>query len=109
MRSWFGILIFILVAACAAEPRRSASGRSAEKPLLCVQVWPEARYRNYAYDHIVHLGNSCDAAVVCDVATNVNPTPIRVQLAAAERREVLTFRGSPSREFVPRVRCRLER
>lgn len=73
----------------------------------CVDVWGEARYRAYGYYHIVHVNNRCDATAVCDVATNVNPVPERVTLLAKQAVEVLTFQGSPSREFTPRVECRL--
>jgi hypothetical protein len=73
----------------------------------CIDVWGEARYRNYGYDHIVHVENRCTAIAICDVATNVNPSPERTTVAPRQAVEVLTFRGSPSREFVPRVECSL--
>lgn len=101
-----------LASACAGESAslpRTASARNPEAPLYCVRYWAEARYRNYGYDHIVHLGNGCAKVAICDVATNVNPTPIRVRLQPDELREVLTFRGSPAQEFVPHVSCWLEK
>lgn len=72
----------------------------------CIDVWPEARYRNYGYDHIVHLLSRCEAEALCSVATDVNPDPVEVPVAAGAEIEVLTFRGSPAREFTPRVSCR---
>jgi hypothetical protein len=71
----------------------------------CVDVWGEARYRNYGYDHIVHLANRCSEAVECDVWTDVNPNRTRVAVSAGARAEVLTFRGSPSREFTANAEC----
>lgn len=73
----------------------------------CIQVWGEARYRNMGYDHIVHINNRCPDSAVCDVATDANPVAIRVTVPPNQEVEVLTFRGSPSREFMPKVECRL--
>lgn len=73
----------------------------------CLDFWAEARYRNYGYDHIVHIANRCAAPAICDVSTNVNPNVQRVMVPPKEEVEVLTFRGSPSREFIPAVECRL--
>jgi hypothetical protein len=86
------------------------SARAADKSdtsIACVDAWGETRYRNYAYDHIVHVKNRCQKTVLCRVSTNVNPDPVEVSVPAQEAREVLTFRGSPSRDFVPKVDCRL--
>jgi hypothetical protein len=73
----------------------------------CVQVSAQAVYRNYGYDHLVSIANACQESVMCVVSTNVNPEPQRVEVAPKERADVLTFRGSPSRAFVPKVACRL--
>lgn len=72
----------------------------------CIRFWPEVRYRNYAYDHIVHLGNACRVKASCAVSSDVNPEWIRVIVPAGEEIEVMTLRGSPAREFTPRVECR---
>lgn len=85
--------------------------RAAEEPqvtVACVRAWPEARYRNYGYDHIVHLHNACSSAALCEVTTDVAPDPIQVHLAVDEKREVLTYRGSPSSQFTFQVSCELE-
>jgi hypothetical protein len=71
----------------------------------CVAVRAEARYAAYAYDHLVHLTNTCRAAQVCTVATNVNPRPHSVAVPHGETVTVRTFRGSPARVFVPVVSC----
>lgn len=73
----------------------------------CIEVWGEARYRNPGYDHIVHVSNRCSDTAVCDVATDVNPVAIRVTVPPKQDVEVLTLRGSPEREFIPKVECRL--
>jgi hypothetical protein len=73
----------------------------------CVDVWGEARYRNYGYDHIVHVNNRCSVPAICDVSTDVNPSAQRVTIPSKQEVEVLTFRGSPSRDFVPSAECRL--
>lgn len=73
----------------------------------CIRVWAEARYRGFGYDHIVHVGNSCAAPAICDVFTNVTPARLRVTVPAGQEVEVLTFRGSPAREFVAHAECGL--
>ena len=88
-----------------------ADGSSESAPLTervgCVDAWGEARYRNYGYDHVVHLRSRCRVRVVCEVSTNVNPKPVRASVPAGESVEVLTFRGSPARDFTPNVSCEL--
>lgn len=71
----------------------------------CVNVWTEARYVNYAYDHFVHLQNVCPEDHTCTVSTDVNPKPADVVVHAREHVEVLTYRGSPARTFIATVTC----
>ena len=71
----------------------------------CVTARAEARWAAYAYDHVVHLQNACAGAHRCVVATNVNPDPQTVIVPGRSGVEVLTFRGSPARTFVPSVGC----
>ena len=97
--TWLQSFPFMLLAAL------SAPANSAEPTAPCVHVRAEARYRNYGYDHVVRLLNRCGRRMSCDVATDVNPAATRVSIAANERRDVLTFRGSPAREFAPVVAC----
>jgi hypothetical protein len=71
----------------------------------CIRSWPEARYRNYQYDHIVHLNSKCHREASCAVSTDVNPTVVMVTIAPDEHLEVVTSRGSQTPEFTPNVRC----
>jgi len=81
---------------------------SAGTPLpACIEVSSEARYRGVGYDHIVRIDNHCDTTAVCDVSTNVNPEPIHVTVPSKQAAEVLTFRGSPAREFTASTQCGL--
>lgn len=104
--SILGVALAMLAAfpACS-EPRVP----EASQKVKCVDSWAEARYRNYAYDHVVHLLSRCRTEVVCFVSTNVNPSAVRVELPAGAEMEVLTYRGSPAREFTPNVRCEFPR
>ena len=97
-----GVLALVVTALAAASP--TAEHRPTPP---CVQFWPEARYRNYAYDHVVHLSNACQTRALCAVSSDLSPTAINVDLAIGESTEVLTLRGSPAREFNPRVDCGL--
>lgn len=71
----------------------------------CVHVRTEARYAAYGYDHIVEIANECEKAMLCTVMTDVNPEVTSVSLAAGQTRSVVTFRGSPAREFKATVLC----
>lgn len=75
----------------------------------CVTVRGEARWGADAYNHVVVVQNRCEALVRCQVATNVNPQATALEVPAGETRELLTFLGSPAREFTPRVQCQLVR
>jgi hypothetical protein len=95
------VLASTLVPAGAAEPAQNGGAQ-------CVRWRADAIYRNAGYDHVVTLFNGCSAPAVCTVTTNVNPDPISAQVAPGKEAEVLTFRGSPAREFDARVRCAIE-
>lgn len=99
----------LLVVAPALASSRAADAGSAKAPdtPACVHYRTEVRYANYGYDHWVIIHNGCDRAAACVVSTNVNPKPIHVAIPASKTREVLTFRGSPAREFSAHVVCRL--
>jgi hypothetical protein len=88
---------------------RIAGGEARSLPQTprCLEFWPEARYHDYAYDHIVHITNGCRARATCAVSSDVNPTVVEVLVPQGEHVEVLTTRGSQEREFRPRVDCRL--
>lgn len=75
-------------------------------PKPCVVFTGEARYRS-GYEHLVHLVNTCDKPVSCDVSTDVTPEVIKATVAARGTVTVLTRRGSPASTFVAKVRCTL--
>lgn len=95
----------LAIAACAAgaPPPKLV----AEQQPACVRWAAEARYRPYGYDHVVHIHNTCAAVADCVVRTNVNPEPIRATIAPNSKAEVVTWVGSPSREFTAQVSCTL--
>lgn len=102
----------LVLAALVAGTAFASGGASADGPgpsVACVRVWPQAIYRNYGYDHVVHLESACEAAADCSVATSVNPEAVRVPIAPGEHVEVLTWRGSPASAFTPKVACELRR
>jgi hypothetical protein len=101
-------LVWILAAPLSGPAQESpaASAQTAGRLPSCVDVRTEARFRNYGYDHLVTVRNGCDQAQSCDVATNVSPDPSRVTVQPHSEVEVLTFRGSPAREFTAKVDCR---
>ena len=95
---------FLLFAVALFGPRVA---RATPDAAACIKVRPEARYRALGYNHIVHLTNVCKATAECDVTTDVNPQPTHATVPAGEHVEVNTFLGSPSREFTPKVECKL--
>jgi len=72
----------------------------------CIIARTEAPYRYYGYDHIVRLQNRCDAAVRCQVSSDVRSDPVDVGVEPGARVEVVLWRGSPVRVFNARVDCR---
>lgn len=72
---------------------------------VCVASIAEARYRNYGYDHLVRLTNSCEVASECTVTTNVAPGAVKVAVPGGQTVEVLTFRGSPAATFTHQAVC----
>ena len=86
----------------------SAPNAGAEPPVpSCLRVWGEARLGAYGYAHVVHLDSACPADAQCSVATEVDPTPVEVNVPARTSVEVVTRLESPSREFRPVVKCTL--
>ena len=78
----------------------------AENPDRCVKFRTESRYRT-GFEHWVHNNNTCKAEAKCSVTTDVAPNPRRVTLAAGQKESLLTFRGSPARNFKASVVCKL--
>lgn len=102
------VLLGLAFGASPPPASAAAEANSPSAPVTCVRAWPEARYRNYGYDHIVHVLSRCRLRAICDVSTSVRPEPIRVRIAPREHQRVLTFRGSPRRQFIPNVQCWLD-
>lgn len=90
----------LLVASTASSPL-------ADSAAACVTSGTEVLYRNYGYDHIVHLASSCDQPATCSVTTDSNPSGTTVTVPAGEHVAVLMFRGSPARAFLATVSCAL--
>ena len=95
-------------AAPAAEldPSPLAAGPKAALP-ACIAVSTESRYVPYGYNHVVILRSGCSKSAACVVSTDVNPEPVKAEVAAGTTVEVLTFLASPSQTFTARVTCDL--
>ncbi len=87
-------------------PAPAGDGAGALQTKDCVRAWSEARPRYPGYDHIVHLESACTVEATCSISTNVNPQTIVATVPPGESTEVLTFMGSPAREFAAKVECR---
>lgn len=74
--------------------------------LPCVAERSDARFVGYAYNHIVYLDNRCAYPIACRISTDVNPTPVTVRLAPKEKKQHLTFRGSPAGIFKASISCK---
>lgn len=99
-------------AAYGATPAPAAEQPDAGPPSgtpSCVTYFTQVIYRAYGYDHWVIIRNDCAAVAHCVVRTDVNPNPIETYVAPDSTKRVLTFRGSPSREFRASVSCELEK
>jgi hypothetical protein len=86
-------------------PKDPDAGQAPPGHPECVHVRTEARYVAYGYDHVVEIANECEKAMLCTVMTDVNPETTSVSVAAGQTRGVVTFRGSPAREFKATVLC----
>ena len=93
--------------ASAQQPSPADAGAAPPALPACIAVSTESRYVPYGYNHIVIIKNGCSKAATCSVATDVNPQPTSVDVAAGASTEVLTFAGSPAQTFVARVTCKL--
>ncbi|MDD5309065.1 MAG: hypothetical protein PHU25_17265 [Deltaproteobacteria bacterium] len=97
-----GVLLVLLLGAGIAGVAYAASGTSAG----CVDWRSEAVFNGTGYNHLVHLTSRCDKPVGCDVSTDVNPAPIKVELEPGRSQTVNTFLGSPATAFTPKVTCK---
>jgi hypothetical protein len=92
----------LVVSLALALSSHAAAGQRADK---CIRYWDEVRYGALAFNHIVHVANSCPAVADCVVSTDVNPEPQDVEVGGHSEVEVVTFIGSPARTFQSRVKC----
>lgn len=101
------IPVSLLTAGASFSSARTAATPPSEPAprASCVSSWNEARYRNFGYDHIVHLQNGCEREIECAVITDSNPTPVVVMVPGMGILEVLMFRGSPARIFRSEIEC----
>jgi len=104
--SWWAVGALAL-AGSGTPVQATSVPATADPSLSCVDYRAEARYSGVGYDHLVHISNQCERAAKCDVSTNVNPDKVQVVVAAKATETVLTWRGSPAREFTAAVSCRL--
>ncbi len=101
-----GVLLLTLPAVADGKdtPTPSKSDVSA-----CAKVEASARAQGFGYTHLVTLTNRCDKPVVCEVWTDVDPSPqYTLRAAPGQSDEVITRKGSPAREVRAGSRCRIE-
>lgn len=103
-RRWLVLALGLVAAATLVD---AAVAQELKQTPDCIQFWPEARAHSYAYDHIVHVRNACEAQAICAVSSDDAPTPVNTTVAPGQEVEVLLNADSPTREFVPRVQCGL--
>jgi hypothetical protein len=103
-RRRIGLLAGLVVLSTLRVGKTRIAEERTEPP--CILARTESPYRNYGYDHIVHLQNRCDAAVRCQVSSDVRSDPIDVGVDPGARVEVVLWRGSPVRLFNAKVDCR---
>jgi len=97
-------MLLAAVGLCSSALAEPPAAARAPKP--CVDVRAEASFASVGYDHLVHLTNGCKKPMACTVKTDVNPDAAQVELEPAEAKTVVTWRGSPAREFKPDVTCK---
>jgi hypothetical protein len=103
-------LVCVLLAgsglAVRAQSALDDSERGTPVKEKCAQVHTQAPYRAYGYDHEVVIENTCPKPINCSVKTDVNPEIATVRVAAHATETVVTYRGSPAREFKADVDCK---
>ena len=84
----------------------SAQPLAESAPENCVKVASIPRYGALAYDHWVSVENTCGGSRDCELSTDVNPEIVGFSLADGEKRDFLTYKGSPARVFATQLTCR---
>lgn len=75
----------------------------------CVRVRLQNIY-SIGYEHRVVVDNGCSQTVACDVATNVDPSPMySLTVAPGQSGYVTTRRGAPGQATAALSRCELVR
>ena len=82
-----------------------AGDASADTTICTVHHSTEVRYRGLGYQHIVHITNSCDEAVACEVRTSASHGHVDVTVPGRSSVAVLTRRGAASRKFTAQLSC----
>ncbi|HSC87297.1 MAG TPA: hypothetical protein VLC09_08510 [Polyangiaceae bacterium] len=105
----FRPLLAALVASMplGATPSAELQAEPLQALPACIDVSTHAR-PGMGYDHLVTIANHCKSVADCQVSTNVNPQPIQASVPPDATHVVLTYRGSPAREFVAKVTCSLK-
>jgi hypothetical protein len=103
MRRTLAFSLFTILGSIGLAPEAAV----AQSAPSCIQSRGEARYGASAYNHVVIVANACAIPADCVVSTNVNPEPQKVSVPAKSAIEVVTFLGSPAREFTPHVSCKM--
>ena len=102
--------LFLSLVLCLSVLTASAYGTANPVPAGgtsgCVSWTKEARYEGLGYNHYVYLTSACKVVMECAVTTNVNPEPTTATVQPGGKATVLTFRGSPAREFTASVTCK---
>jgi hypothetical protein len=98
-------LIAVHGGSAQADPPQPPRPPNAAAPKDCIKVRGEASFASVGYDHLVHVSSSCPKPMSCSVKTNVNPDATVIEVAPNQTQTVVTWRGSPAREFTPIVSC----
>lgn len=71
----------------------------------CTKHHTETPYRNYGYDHIVVISNTCEHVEHCVIEASSVDGKQEVDVPANGERSVTVRIGSPAREFTAKVSC----
>jgi hypothetical protein len=102
---WFACI------ACAAVVGVAGSSHADAPPSRgCVTIEVESRYYELlGYSHLATARSTCSRPVECQLWTDVDPSPRRVELLPGSHQDVLFRRGSPASEFRAFARCQFSK